>query len=195
MIITTNNTNSTEQQIVNDITKQIVRYLFTQYLNVSDQPIGFRWANFKEMMNNFCQQHFIKSFDGKTTEEISGISSIIQKSVNEECNKIMSNRSISDLPTKKVFDEVDLLNSIYFDVTVSLLNSYYHQDYFSHFFEYNKSNHTPSISHYLDKNRTLVEEQAMTRLNLLCDNFQIDDIDKQILIKKLIKYYSSSLYE
>jgi hypothetical protein len=193
MIITTNNTNSTEQQIVNDITKQIVRYLFSQYLNVSDQPIGFRWTNFKEMMNVFCQKHFIKSFDGKTKEEIGDISSIIQNSVNEECDKIMSNRSITDLPTKQIFDEVDLLNSIYFDITVSLLNSYYHEDYFSHFFEYNASNQTPSISHYLDSNRSFIKQRAIERLDTLCINFKIDDIDKQILTKKLDKYYSISL--
>lgn len=193
MITTTNNNNSTEQQIVNDITKQIVRYLFSQYLNVSDQPIGFKWADFKEMMNNFCQKHFIKSFDGKTTEEIKDISSIIQNSVNEECDKIMSNRSIIDLPTKQVFDEVDLLNSIYFDTTVSLLNSYYHEDYFSHFFEYNSYNQPPSISHYLDNNRLFIKQRAIERLNILCMNFKIDDIDKQILTKKLDKYYSVSL--
>lgn len=194
MIITiNNNTNSTEHQLINDITKQIVRYLFSQYLNVSDQPIGFKWSDFNERMNDFCQKHFIKSFDQKTAEKINDISFIIQKAVNEECDKIMSTRSVLDLPTKQVFDEVDLLNSIYFDTTVSLLNSFYHEDYFSHFFEYNTLHEAPSISRYLDNNRTFIKQRAIERLNILCSNFKIDDIDKKILTKKLDKYYSINL--
>lgn len=194
MIIAINKTtNSTEHQIINDITKQIVRYLFSQYLNVSDQPIGFKWSDFNERMNDFCQKHFIKSFDSKSKEEIDNISFIIKSAVNEECDRIISSHSLSNLPTKQIFDEVDLLNSIYFDTTVSLLNSLYHEDYFSNFFEYNTSNETPSISHYLENNRMFIKQQAIERLNILCSNFQIDDIDKKILTKKLDKYYSISL--
>ena len=184
---------SNENKIIEDITKQIVRYLFSQYLNVSDQPIGFKWANFNEIINDFCQNYFIKSFDGKSFEEIKKVSSIIKSAVNEECNNIMKQHTIEDLPTKKIYDEVDLLNSIYFDTTVSLLNSFYHQDYFSHFFEYNVSDKSPSIASYLEKNRDFIKEEAISRLNKLCLNFKIDEIDKKILIKKVHKYYSISL--
>lgn len=184
---------SNENKIIEDITKQIVRYLFSQYLNVSDQPIGFKWANFNEIINDFCQNYFIKSFDGKSFEEIKKVSSIIKSAVNEECNNIMKQHTIEDLPTKKIYDEVDLLNSIYFDTTVSLLNSFYHQDYFSHFFEYNLSDKSPSIASYLENNRDFIKEEAISRLNKLCLNFKIDEIDKKILIKKVHKYYSISL--
>lgn len=184
---------SNENKIIEDITKQIVRYLFSQYLNVSDQPIGFKWANFNEIINDFCQNYFIKSFDGKSFEEIKKVSSIIKSAVNEECNNIMKQHTIEDLPTKKIYDEVDLLNSIYFDTTVSLLNSFYHQDYFSHFFEYNVSDKSPSIASYLENNRDFIKEEAISRLNKLCLNFKIDEIDKKILIKKVHKYYSISL--
>lgn len=184
---------SNENKIIEDITKQIVRYLFSQYLNVSDQPIGFKWANFNQIINDFCQNYFIKSFDGKSFEEIKKVSSIIKSAVNEECNNIMKQYTIEDLPTKKIYDEVDLLNSIYFDTTVSLLNSFYHQDYFSHFFEYNVSDKSPSIASYLENNRDFIKEEAISRLNKLCLNFKIDEIDKKILIKKVHKYYSISL--
>lgn len=182
-----------ETEMVNDITKQIVRYLFSQYLNISDQPIGFKWSDFNERMNNFCQQYFLKSFDNTNKEKINKISSIIQFAVNEECNKIMMEYPKADLPTKKIIDEVDLLNSIYFDTTVSLLNSFYHQDYFSHFFEYDISNTSPSISYYLDVNRSFLKQEAINRLIKLCSLFNIDDIDKKILMDKVNKYYSISM--
>ena len=185
--------NKIEEHVIQKITQQIVRYLYSQYLNTSDQPIGFQWSQFEKIIISFCSTHFIKSFDKITPEERQYIANIITLSAREECLKMVNPTNIDTLPVRHIYNEIDLLNSIFFDCTVSFLNYNYHKEYFSKFFEYNAISKTPSISKYLSKNRDDLKLQASQRLNQLMDDFNIDSSDRKLLHLKIEKYYQASL--
>jgi hypothetical protein len=177
---------------IRNITKQMVRHLFSQYLNTSDQPIGFSWSTFPERMSAFCEDYFIKSFDMRTQDQISQILSIIQLAAHQEAIRIMNDYGINKLPKKTVGNEIDLLNSIFFDATVSFLNQSYHKYYFSKFFEFNTGKKAPNLNQYLAHNREVLTQKAIKRVMKHVDLFNIDELDTRLLVNKTRNYYASN---
>ena len=177
---------------ITSITQQMVRYLFSQYLNPSDQPIGFTWQAFPDRMSSFCEHSFIKSFDKRTPKEIDQILAITQAVAHQEGARLVNQHGINKLPKKTVGNEIDLLNSIFFDATVSFLNQSYHKYYFSKFFEFNTGKNAPTLNQYLAQNREMLKDKAIKRVMKHVALFNIDELDTRLLLNKTHNYYSSN---